>query len=414
MRNMMTRAQLAKLHDFKVPKISSFELEDGRSFYAAFTVSRKGFGTLKQCQIMQQLLYSILYSVGIRNEEIRVSPHDAPTRTSLRDLPSVGGISAQAWLLSKARWRLKILNQRLDAKASGSSVTGGGAAAGAGGTGRSSSTSSPAASKGCNRTIPQKIDPSLMKHVWQEIVLGTEPLVSKRDMKLLNQRQEKSQAKKKVKTKTVVQSKVAAGVVTRNAAAAIVDNARVEAFAAAAGEPASVSAPDAQVAAAHEKQGFIHLAGAAVAEGDKPAEAVEPEPAGAVEVAEAVADAAAAESAAESAAGVVALSSVPAAAAAPAAALPAAGSPIEEAAAPAAQVMELDTGLSLKWTSAHGWIRMDAVVDVGALSSSSQKRSADPAAASGPMAKRHKGPALFMWEQRAECTESLALADGIF
>ena len=52
----MTQAQLANLHDFKVPKISSFELEDGRSFYAAFTVSRKAFGTLEQCKIMQQLL----------------------------------------------------------------------------------------------------------------------------------------------------------------------------------------------------------------------------------------------------------------------------------------------------------------------------------------------------------------------
>ena len=152
----MEMADLVHLHDFKVPKISSFELEDGRSFYAAFTVSRRGFGTLQQCQLMQQLLYSILYSVGIRNEEIIKSPHAPLTKAELRKLPCIGTVSAQAWLLSKARWRLKILNSRLKMKA--------GKNKGAG------ASKSPASkfTKVNSRSIPQKIDPSLMKHVWQK------------------------------------------------------------------------------------------------------------------------------------------------------------------------------------------------------------------------------------------------------
>jgi hypothetical protein len=31
-------------YDFKSPKISTFELADGRSFYAAFTLNKKQFG----------------------------------------------------------------------------------------------------------------------------------------------------------------------------------------------------------------------------------------------------------------------------------------------------------------------------------------------------------------------------------
>ena len=51
-------------YDFKSPKISTFELADGRSFYAAFTLNKKQFGTVRQCKLMHQLLYSILYQIG--------------------------------------------------------------------------------------------------------------------------------------------------------------------------------------------------------------------------------------------------------------------------------------------------------------------------------------------------------------
>ena len=47
--------------------------------HAAFTVSRRGFGTLQQCQLMQQLLYSILrkcWHSQLRNYQVATCPPD--------------------------------------------------------------------------------------------------------------------------------------------------------------------------------------------------------------------------------------------------------------------------------------------------------------------------------------------------
>jgi hypothetical protein len=101
-----------KLYDFKSPKIATFELENGRSHYCAFTLNKKQFGTVRQCQLMHQLLYAILFNIGVRNSDVLTSKHDPLTPSELLELPLVDGVSSQAWLYMKGRWRLKILEHR--------------------------------------------------------------------------------------------------------------------------------------------------------------------------------------------------------------------------------------------------------------------------------------------------------------
>lgn len=377
----MTQAQLANLHDFKVPKISSFELEDGRSFYAAFTVSRKAFGTLEQCKIMQQLLYSILYSVGIRNEEISTSPHDPLTRLDLRELPSIGGISAQAWLLSKARWRLKILSQRLDAKAQGTAGVG----TGAGGEVSLPKTKA-ATSKGCNRTIPQKIDPSLMRHVWQEIVFATEPLVSKRDLELLNQQQYKSSRatgpRPRKKTKKTEAKKAQEGITAKTKRNTQNDTQKEKAASATGAKPAAEAANRPNLALS-AKADSVHIIKAQSGEINNSKilspMAVAPG-AGVAAVQNKVVI------------GREMLSSAPVKALRPA-------PNVRLTAAPKAQTTRPKSGLVLMWTSKHGWARVHA-----SNPSSVLKRPSVTSPVSNPTAKRHRGPALFLCEQRAEST----------
>ena len=101
-----------KLYDFKSPKIATFELENGNSHYCAFTLNKKKFGTVRQCQLMHQLLYSILFKIGVRNSDVVSSKHNPLTPSELLELPRVDGVSSQAWLYMKGRWRLKILEHR--------------------------------------------------------------------------------------------------------------------------------------------------------------------------------------------------------------------------------------------------------------------------------------------------------------
>ena len=169
-----------QVYDFKSPKISTFELADGRSYYSAFTLNKKQFGTIRQCKLMHQLLYSILHQLGIRNSDIVTSLHDPLTRNELDELPQVDGLSSQAWLYMKGKWRLKILEQRrIKAKEEALAVL----------NNKATHLKNPA-----DQT---KIDPQFLHHLWTQIVKFSKPLCSKRDLDFVDQKRKQAEKAKR-------------------------------------------------------------------------------------------------------------------------------------------------------------------------------------------------------------------------
>jgi hypothetical protein len=170
----------AVIYDFKSPKISSFEFADGRSFYCAFTLNKKRFGSVRQCKLMHQLLYSILHKIGICNKDIISSIHSPLTKKELKELPLIDGISSQAWLYLKGKWRLKILEQRIlklkeeeeNAKAKGTVY----------------------------KQDDTKIDPVFLHHLWSQIVDLVKTLCSAAHIRIVDDRTDHAeQAKSKRK-----------------------------------------------------------------------------------------------------------------------------------------------------------------------------------------------------------------------
>tara|TARA_B100000780_G_C21084515_1_gene436856 strand:+ start:370 stop:918 length:549 start_codon:yes stop_codon:yes gene_type:complete len=156
------------LCDFKSPKISIFEMQDGNTYTASFTLHKKNFGTIMQCKIMHQFLYSILFKIGIRNVDIVTSKHDPLTKQELLELPQVDDMSTPAWLYMKSQWRLKILQRNQNT---------------------SSSSSSSSTSTALSYNSSQLNDSTFLLYLWSEISKQTHIMCSRKDLEIITARQ---------------------------------------------------------------------------------------------------------------------------------------------------------------------------------------------------------------------------------
>lgn len=168
-----------KLYDFKSPKIATFELENGNSHYCAFTLNKKKFGTVRQCQLMHQLLYAILFKIGVRNSDVVSSKHNPLTPSELLELPRVDGVSSQAWLYMKGRWRLKILEHRREKYYLRLQQQG---------VGRGLVGQEEGHASGIPQRQPTIVDESgdFLHHLWTQIVVLSKPMCSAADIALVD------------------------------------------------------------------------------------------------------------------------------------------------------------------------------------------------------------------------------------
>jgi hypothetical protein len=181
-----TNSRRSQLYDFKSPKISTFELSSGATYCAAFTLHKKHFGTVRQCKLMHQLLYHVLYEIGIRNLDVVTSRHEKLTNSELNELPQFGGMTSQAWLHWKATWRLKILKGRTEKYLAQQQDN-------------SSSEYGTNTTNGDALENSKQVDDefTFLEQLWGEIANKTLPLCSKTDLELIEARKTKTGGSKR-------------------------------------------------------------------------------------------------------------------------------------------------------------------------------------------------------------------------